>query len=98
MNNWEKFCEYINSLPNGTIFYRKDIIKYIYQGRKINKYTTIDIFKRCSELNGVLDAIGRGTYMKNHDIPNMHFINFQYHAYNDPLCKGSSIMDLMNQI
>lgn len=96
---WEKFRKYINNLSNGDIFYRKDLINEFYGTDIIRRlqFNSIDVYKRCSELNGVIEVLDRGTYMKLNNIPeDISSVDFKYRAYENPIYKGGSIMDCMN--
>ena len=68
---WEKYREYINKLSNGDIFYRRDLINEFYGTDIIRRlhFSTIDVYKRCSELNGIIEVLDRGSYMKLNNIP-----------------------------
>lgn len=95
---WKNFKSYINELPKGEIFHRQDIINNLYVGNKplsYIKYTSIDVFKRCSELNGVIEVVGRGSYMKLNNIPeDITLADFKYLAYTKPIYSSISIMDM----
>lgn len=93
---WKNFKNYINELPKGEIFYRQDIINNLYVGNKpFSKYMSIDVFKRCSELNGIIEVVGRGSYMKLNNIPeDITLADFKYLAYTKPLYSNISIMGM----
>lgn len=96
---WEKFRKYINNLSNGDIFYRRDLINEFYGTDIIRRlqFTSIDVYKRCSELNGIIEVLDRGTYMKVNNIPeDISSIEFKSRAYYNPIYKGGSIMDCMD--
>ena len=101
---WNNFKKYINSLPDGEIFYRKDLIKHLYSTKSelcilYGKYVSVDVYKRCAELNGIIDILDRSAYIKLHNIPeDMSVVDFKYRAYASPIYKGGSIMDVLNQI
>lgn len=99
---WNNFKKYINSLPIGEIFYRKDLIKHLYSTTEealYGKYVSVDVYKRCAKLNGVIDILDRGAYMKLHNIPeDISVVDFKYRAYASPIYKEGSIMDVLNQI
>jgi hypothetical protein len=71
VNKWEKIKTFINKLPIGTIVSRKEIIFLIYNRTYINKSSygsTIDNWRRCLELLGILEPAGRGLYKVKYHI------------------------------
>ena len=95
---WDKFKKYINSIENGSLFTRKDILWYVCKTKQsVSHGSTIDVYKRCSELHGIISTTGRGTYIKLRDIPiNMSSTEFRERAYTDPIYRSKpSIFDYL---
>ena len=65
MNKWETFKKYINSREIGTIITRKQIMYFIYKGPKppTSSYgSTVDNYRRCLTILGILEHVDRGKY------------------------------------
>ena len=95
---WNKFKDYINSIETGHLFTRKDILWHVCKTRQsINQGSTIDVYKRCSELHGVIGTTGRGVYIKLKDIPiDISSTEFRERAYTDPIYRSNpSIFDYL---
>ena len=99
---WRNFKNYINDLPHGEIFYRQDLIKNTYAKPTqhiYGRYVSVDVYKRCAELNGIISVLGRGIYMKLHDIPeDCSSVDFKTRAYDAPIYSRGSIMDICDQL
>lgn len=53
INCWVKLKKYINSIQNGDLFTRQELIKNIYgENNKSHRYRRIDVLRRQLELNG----------------------------------------------
>jgi len=70
---WELFKQFINSIPVGSDFTRKDLLYALYTRESAEairaKETTPDQYRnRCCHV-GLIEVIGRGKYRKLHDIP-----------------------------
>lgn len=94
---WSKFKEYINSAEIGSLITRKDILSHVYGGKHPLTCLTIDVYKRCTELNGIISTAGRGMYIKLRDIPvDMSSTEFRERAYTDPIYRSKpSIFDYL---
>lgn len=68
MNKWETLKEYINSKEVGSIITRKDIIKFNKYRRTSSYGTTIDNYRRCLKILGILGYEDRGKYIVKHHI------------------------------
>jgi hypothetical protein len=74
MNRWQTFKKYINSREIGTIITRKEIMYHIYKGPtppNTSSYgSTIDNYRKCLELLGILEVVSRGKYKLCYHIRN----------------------------
>jgi hypothetical protein len=65
MNKWEEVKRYVNSKEIGTVITRKDLMNLIYNGPHppTSSYgTTVDNYRRCLVLLGILDHTNIGEY------------------------------------
>lgn len=62
MSKWETLKNYINSKEVGTIITRKEILKFNVYKRTSSYGTTIDNYRRCLKILGILENEDRGKY------------------------------------
>ena len=73
LNKWEMLKNFINKQPIGNTITRKDILYLIYKKPRLVKSSygsTIDNYRRCLELLGILNSLDRGLYKIEYHIKN----------------------------
>lgn len=72
INKWEALKRFINGQELETIINRRDIMKLVYDGGtppKTSSYgTTIDNYRRCLTILGILEHVSLGRYKLHYHI------------------------------
>ena len=71
LNKWQTIKEFINRQELGAIINRKEIMQMIYNGpapRTSSYGTTIDNYRRCLTILGILEHVSLGKYKLHYHI------------------------------